>query len=121
MSCISNENFHPRSTNPLDWRCNVSNGLLERLPVSISRDWLVGQIDAIEGLTLRERIIAGRCLGRFHNEAWSSEEVAFLSDGDLSRIKEVATMALSRCCEQAPDDRIRAELIRISFWLFKPE
>ena len=100
----------------------MSEGLLERLPVSIDRDWLITQIDGVESLTSREdRINAGKCLGRFDHTAWSTEEVAFLGNGNLDRVREIATMALDHCDQQASDDELRAELARVRAWLFEPE
>lgn len=99
----------------------MSTGLLERLAVSIDRDWLVAQIDAIEDLSFRERISAGKCLGRFDRTAWSTEEVAFLESGSLERVKEIATMALDHCVRQAPNEGVRSELNRIGNWLFPTE
>ncbi len=99
----------------------MSTGLLERLAVSVDRDWLVAQIDTIEGLSFRERISAGKCLGRFDRTSWSVEEVAFLGGGTLDRVKEIATMALDHCVRQAPDENVRAELNRIGNWLFPVE
>lgn len=96
-------------------------GLMERLPISIDRDWLVAQIDTIESLSFREKITAGKCLGRFEREAWSTEETAFLGSGDLNRVIEIATTALDHCTRQAPSDEVRAELARIRVWLFESE
>lgn len=96
----------------------MSTGLLERLAVSVDRDWLTEQIDAIEGISFRERISAGKCLGRFDRTAWSAEEVAFLDGGNFNRVKEIATIALDHCTRQAPDEKTRAELNRIGNWLF---
>ena len=99
----------------------MSTGLLERLAVSIDRDWLLAPIDAIEGLSFRERISAGKCLGRFDHTSWSTEEVAFLGGGSLDRVKEIATVALDHCVRQAPNESVRAELNRIGNWLFPVE
>jgi hypothetical protein len=99
----------------------MSKGLLERLSgVLIDRDWLVAQIDAIEGLTFHERIVAGKCLGRFDHTAQSTEEVAFLGNGDIDRTREIVTMALDHCDQHASDDELRSELTRVRVWLFDP-
>lgn len=97
------------------------NSLMERLQVSIDRDWLVAQIDAIETLSFRDKITAGKCLGRFDHYAWSTEENAFLGGGTLERVREIATIALDHCEKQAPSDEVRAELGRIRTWLFTEE
>lgn len=92
--------------------------LMERLPILLDRDWLVAQIDAIETLSFREKITAGKCLGRFDHHAWSTEENAFLGGGTLERVREITTIALDHCDKQAPSDEVRAELARIRTWLF---
>lgn len=99
----------------------MSTGLIERLEIKVDRHWLVAQIDAIEGLTFQERIVAGKCLGRFNREAWSVEEVAFLGGGSLGRVKEIATMALDHCVHKASNENLRSELNRIGNWLFPVE
>lgn len=99
----------------------MSQGLMERLSVTIDRDWLVTQIEAIENLSFREKITAGKCLGRFDHQAWSTEETAFLGGGTLDRVREIATIALDYCTRQAPNDEVRAELSRIGNWLFVTE
>ena len=99
----------------------MSQGLLERLPdVRIDRDWLVAQIEAIESLSFREKITAGKCLGRFEHQSWSTEEAAFLGGGNLDRVREIATIALHHCVQQAPNDEVRVELARVWKWLFDP-
>ena len=99
---------------------NMSLGLMDRLPVSIDRDWVVAQMEAIESLSFWEKVSAGKCLGRFDREAWSMEEVAFLSNGktSLERVREIATVALDHCDRQAPTVEVRTELARIRTWLF---
>ncbi|MES2213664.1 MAG: hypothetical protein V4473_02385 [Patescibacteria group bacterium] len=99
----------------------MANGLMERLEARIDRDWLVAQIDAIESLTFREKITAGKCLGRFDHESWSTEETAFLGGGTLERVREIATIALEHCTRQAPNGDVRVELARIGNWLFVTE
>ena len=99
----------------------MSQGLMERLEVSIDRDWLVAQIETIESLSFREKITAGKCLGRFDRQAWSTEETAFLGGGTLDRVQEIATIALDHCTQQAPNDEVRAELTRIRTWLAEEE
>lgn len=92
--------------------------LMERLEVSLDRNWLVAQIETIESLSFREKISAGKCLGRFDRMAWSTEEVAFLGGGSLDRVREIATTALDHCVHHAPDKSVRTELNRIGNWLF---
>lgn len=99
----------------------MSTGLMERLSISIDRDWLVAQIEAIESLSFLEKITAGKCLGRFERQSWSTEETAFLGGGTLDRVREIATIALDQCSQQAPNDEVRAELSRIRIWLFEAE
>ncbi len=99
----------------------MSQGLMERLPVSIDRDWLVSQIDAIQTLSFWEKITVGKCLGRFDRESWCLEETAFLGGGTLERVREIATITLDHCAQQAPNDEVRAELARIRAWLFETE
>lgn len=97
------------------------NSLIERLQVSIDRDWLVAQIDAISTLSFQEKITAGKCLGRFEHHAWCLEETAFLESKTLERVTEIATIALDHCDKQAPSDEMKAELTRIRTWLFTEE
>lgn len=97
------------------------NSLMERLRVSIDRDWLVAQIEVIETLSFREKITASKCLGRFDHHAWSLEETAFLGGGTLKRVTEITVIALDHCVQKAPSDDVRAELNRIRTWLFQPE
>ena len=97
------------------------NSLFERLRVSIDRDWLIAQIEAVEGLSSKQRIAAGKCLGRFDGAAWSTEEAAFLGGLPHCSTKEAVTQALDRCVQNAPNEGVRTELNRIGNWLFPVE
>lgn len=103
----------------------MSTGLMERLEVSLDRDWLVAQIEKVKidelYLTLQQGILAGACLGRFDHQAWSIEEAAFLKGWTLEGAKNIVTTALEHCVQQAPNEDVRAELNRIGNWLFPTE